>query len=94
MKIKLLKKVRKRFSWYFRSNGDIILVDHQRQTHMLINNDYVIRNYGKEPEVGFATMKYRALKESILKPFINDPLTKILYRKSSIKSGRKPVKTL
>lgn len=96
MKVKLLKKVRKRFSWHKDKDENIILVDHKKQDFHCIDNEFIQKRYSwtKEPECGWEQMKIRVLKELILSPYIHHPLNVLIYRRQSIKTGRKPNKTL
>lgn len=42
MKARLLKKIRFRFDWYFKSNGDPVLIDHVDHSNTVINVEYAI----------------------------------------------------
>jgi hypothetical protein len=78
MKIKLLKKIRKRFGYYFRkSDGYPVLVDYKKRKHTIFSQKYLpeLNGYssGKEMmkhiEIDLEEYAWRCMKERMLKPF-------------------------
>lgn len=45
MKIKLLKKIRKRFSWYLTKNGFPVLINHSTKNAQVIDLEYLKSYY-------------------------------------------------
>jgi hypothetical protein len=83
MKTKLLKKVKKRFSWgWSKTEKRWVIADHEKQTLTFIDKQFVHNYFGNEdkPECGWYEMKFRLLKRHILSPFIHRPIEKIMYR--------------
>lgn len=53
MKVKLLKKIRKTYSWYFNQNNDPVLVNHNTGEIITIDVEYVMKhcNYSSQQEM-------------------------------------------
>jgi hypothetical protein len=75
MKVKLLKKIRKRFSWYIGVSGSPVLVDHKNKTIKKINESFY-RKYVdslegpiKGLEIPLEEACFRLLKTFMLKPY-------------------------
>jgi len=82
MKTKLLKKIRKRFSWVWNpkyKRYDVI--DKNKQQAFFIDNDYVKKILKEsKPLCGRREAKYRLLRCFIYSPFLVNPMGKIMYR--------------
>lgn len=72
MKTKLLKKIRKRYSWYLNSNQCPVLLDNYKKTVIIINNEYLCDKLKytdanlKNIEVSHAEWQWRWLKTIVL----------------------------
>lgn len=72
MKARILKKIRKRFSYYYKMNGDTVILDNRKKISIVINDDYLANFYGKtvkevaEFECGIAELKRRHFLRKIL----------------------------
>ena len=42
MKVKLLKKLRKRYAWYFNKNKFPVLIDHKKRSVTIYDLDYLM----------------------------------------------------
>jgi len=90
MKTKLLRKIRKRFGYYFNKNGWPVLVDHKRETVFIINADEVLRHsdcktteeYALRNEVPMELYAWRLLKLKIGQPFEVNLLQGAVYKKA------------
>jgi hypothetical protein len=76
MKVKLLKKIRKRFSYYFRKDGTLVLVDHHKKRPIIYDlaNVLAMRNmtpedFTKQVHIPEQQWLWRMLKDDMLKPF-------------------------
>ena len=76
MKVKLLKKIRKRFDWYINSKGFPILIDKRKKDSLILDLDEVKNYYRvdddfieKKLQVSVEEWSWRCLKNRILKPF-------------------------
>ena len=78
MKVKLLKKIRKRFGYYFRkSDGYPVLVDYKQRKHAIFSPKYLpeLNGYSSEEEmmkkveIDLKEYAWRCMKERMLKPF-------------------------
>lgn len=91
MRVKLLRKIRKRYSWTWNeqySRYDV--VDKKSQKAIFINKEYVLKEFGNtEPPCGFREAKYRLLRGLLYDPFIVRPLEKIMFRALERKIKRK-----
>jgi len=76
MKVKLLKKIHKRYNWYFNANKEPVLIDHLKK-HVIIydfdyvkkQNQYTDEDIVKKVEVSHEEWCYRNFKWDILKSF-------------------------
>jgi hypothetical protein len=83
MKTKLLKKIRKRFTWsYGKKTKQWLLVDHKTKETFFIDKSYAQKylKSKKKPPCGWAEMKFRILKFEILKPYYISPAKIIMYK--------------
>ena len=91
MKTKLLKKIRKRYSWVYQKpskkskkkgfRGRWLIVNHKTEEVIWLDQEYAIKQHGKsKPPVGWEEYKFRLLKKLLLSPFYHKPLTKLMYR--------------
>ena len=87
MKVKLLRKIRKRFSWtHQKKKGKKdrwLIVDHHKKETIFLDQDYAKsqwKNIKGKPGVGWKEYKFRLFKQFILAPFISRPLTKLMYK--------------
>lgn len=76
MKVKLLRKVRKRFEWYFNRSGYPILIDKKRKHATVYDLDYCLRRSGYKEEqlplkvtIKHAEWALRYMKADALYPF-------------------------
>lgn len=75
MKVKLLKKIRKRFDWYINSSGSPILIDKVKRTSSLIDYKSILihinknEDYLKTIEVDLKEWEWRWLKISMIEEF-------------------------
>lgn len=78
MKVKLLRKIRKRFTWYLReSDGMAVLVDKKHKIIRVINESFMAIEDGYKTveelrevcEVTMQERSFRVLKGLMLKPF-------------------------
>ena len=76
MKVKLLKKIRKRYSWYFKKDKTPILIDHSNKTVEVYDVDYVSKahNYTEQQiqndvKVPLKEWCYRWFRVDIFKTF-------------------------
>ena len=82
MKTKLLKKIRKRFSWVWsKKYKRYDIIDRKKEECTFIDKSYVKKYFGNKPPCGYKEAKYRLLREFLYNPFIYKPLTKIIFRK-------------
>ena len=78
MKAKLLKRIRKRFDYYFNKDGEPILIDLSKKEYILINMVFY-RQYGNFNSIEDARKSitlsnekevlWRLLKDTMLRPF-------------------------
>lgn len=77
MKTKLLKKIRKRFEWRKSGKRNWHIVDKKEEKAIFIDK----RNLPeKKPPCGKKEYLFRCFKVELLKPFIHDPIKKIMYK--------------
>jgi len=50
MRTKLLKKIRKRYEWYFNNDGYPVLIDHYKKLVTLYDVEYCAKRYGYKVE--------------------------------------------
>jgi hypothetical protein len=90
MKTKLLRKIRKRFGYYFNKNGWPVLVDHKREVVFVIGVDEILRttncktieDYKLKNEAPMELYAWRLLKMKIGQPFEVDLLQRVMYRRA------------
>jgi hypothetical protein len=73
MKVKLLKKIRKKYNWYFNKEGFPVLINHYKQTATIYNvelaclkTDTKVEDVQKVIEVPLTTWCLRIMKRDIL----------------------------
>jgi hypothetical protein len=88
MKAKLLKKLRKKYNWYFNKDGFPILIKHVTKTVIVYDLEYCCNLFAYTPEdlekyvkVPHQKWALRLLKRDILTRY-GYTLDKIFYRKS------------
>jgi len=91
MKVKLLKKIRKRFSWtYGKKSKQWLLVDHKLKKSYFITTDFAKKFIESDvkPPCGWKKLKFRILKVHILSPFYSNSNEVMMYKlaNSTIKS--------
>jgi hypothetical protein len=99
VKTKLLRKLRKRFGYYFNIHGWPVLVDHTLQKVFIINQDDVmdhaqVKNmaeYMERIEVDMKTYSWRLLKTHMGKAFHVDLLQHTMYKQAR-KYAKEPEK--
>ncbi len=76
MKTKLLKKIRKQFSWYFNKDGFPVVINHEKQEVDIYDLEYCSKRIGYTLEevevkvkVSHQEWALRLLKNDILKPY-------------------------
>lgn len=77
MKVKLLKKIRKRFGWYITPSGKYILVDKIKRNYERIDETVLRKRFNleddekfkKEIEIEIDEWCWRHLKATMLRPF-------------------------
>lgn len=80
MKGKLLKKIKKRFSWYKSKTGKFILIDKKTKSVNIIDNDFIFEHLNvatvkrkkeiiDDLEIDIKEWQFRWLKTMMLKPF-------------------------
>jgi len=76
MKVKLLKKIHKRYNWYFNANKEPVLIDHLEKDVTVYNFDYVreqckytLEDVEKRVQVSHEEWCYRWFKTDVLKTF-------------------------
>jgi hypothetical protein len=80
MKVKLLKKIKKRFSWYRSTAGNFVVTDHKMETCTFIDKKYFLERY---PEVKYEVTEihlFRLMKIILTQPFVENYLGKVDYR--------------
>ena len=95
MKVKLLKKLRKRYNWYFNKDNFPVLIDHKEETVDIYDLESIMNrvNYSLEDveakvKVSHPEWALRFLKKDILGSF-GWSLDKIRYKHSYKKYKRK-----
>jgi hypothetical protein len=66
MNVRLLKKIHKRYDWYFRKDGVPVVIDHLNKALILLDDDHsMMRPYKnkevQEPECGIKIYRMRML---------------------------------
>lgn len=81
MKVKLLRKIRKRFAWYKSTTGNLVLIDHEAQRSMIVDAELLKKDYTnlKDEEIT-ETVLFNYLKSLMARPFVENFMTKINYR--------------
>lgn len=75
MKAKLLRKIRKRYGWYFTSDDDLVLVDNHKKECTFINKKFLSRHYAWSEddfllmEISMKELKWRCGKDIMLNSF-------------------------
>tara|TARA_R110000851_G_scaffold97156_2_gene210668 strand:+ start:2818 stop:3138 length:321 start_codon:yes stop_codon:yes gene_type:complete len=83
MKAKLLRKIRKRFSWsYGKKSKQWLLVDHKLKKSYFIDTKFAQKHIKskKKPPCGWKELKFRLLKFHILRPHYSDPGGTLMYK--------------
>jgi hypothetical protein len=90
MKVKLMKKIRKRFSWFISSNGKFILIDHKLKMTIVYDEEHACKISGiskaeipDKVQCEVEEWIWRLFKEHMTKPFgynFNDVLYRQTYR--------------
>jgi hypothetical protein len=80
MKTKLLKKIKKRFSWYRSTIGNFVVIDHVKKECILINKKYFSERYPYADYEANEEHLFRLMKLIVTRPFVEDYLGKIYYR--------------
>ncbi len=82
MKVKLLKKIRKRFTWYKNNAGTYVLADKLMKSVTFINEFHYKQLTTESTNiVGIDEYLYRLLKDKLLKPF-GFSYNEIMFRQS------------
>lgn len=92
MKTKLLRKVRKRFSWYLNSEKRPVLIDNYANKIITYQNDDIQNRYGLEFYKEFSNLSYEKQIESIWHYFKYEMLGDYGYHKYKLKSIFKKTK--
>jgi len=99
MKVKLLKKIRKRFNWYIGKTGFPVLIDHLKRCAIIIDVDFLKEqtDYSDEDVKNKVTISmedwaWNYLHNLILKPYgysLKDIRYNIAIKRSRIKNRSK-----
>lgn len=88
MKIKLLKKLRKRYNWYFRSDNFPVLIDHYNKSIRVYDVEYLterlkltLEDVEKQVKVSHDEWAMRWLKTDILGKY-GWSMGKVFYKSS------------
>jgi len=89
MKVKLLKKLRKRYNWYFNDDGFPVLIDHYNKNITIYDLEYLthklkytIQDLEAKVKVSHTEWALRWLKTDILKDY-GWSVHKSFYRKAN-----------
>jgi hypothetical protein len=98
MKVKLLKKLRKRYDWYFNKNKFPVLIDHKKRSVTIYDLDYLMNrlSYTEESikqrvQVEHDEWALRWLKTDLLKDYGWD-IKRTWYRQAVTKLKHKIAK--
>lgn len=98
MKVKLLKKLRKRYNWYFNKDKFPILIDHLREKATVYDLDYLMNRFDYSLEkvkenvkVDHTEWALRWLKTDIL-GYYGWSMSRINYRLANRKFKKKLIK--
>jgi hypothetical protein len=98
MKVKLLKKLRKRYAWYFNKNKFPVLIDHKKRSVTIYDLDYLMNklSYTEEDikqrvQVEHHEWALRWLKTDLLDEY-GWKVNKSMYRKAVAKLKHKIAK--
>lgn len=69
MKVKLLKRIRRRFGYYKNDAGQYVVVDKALEQAYKVDRELIARNYNNAPEEVDEEMLFGMLKEIITKPY-------------------------
>lgn len=86
MKVKLLKKLHKKYSWYFNKDGFPVLIDHIEESVTLYDLEYMsnltgytLEDIKEKVKVSHTEWALRTLKRDILSKY-NWSITKVRYK--------------
>lgn len=88
MKTRLLRKIKKRFSWYKTTTNKYpepywVLLDRKEKTVVVLNLDYLLKYYTIKAENVEPHYYDNLLKIMITEPFVEDYFNKVKYRKAT-----------
>lgn len=79
MKTKLLRKIRRRYAWYYKENGDIVLLDKYRRDVMFIDNEIIKERF---KAIVSDPASEEELKHRLFLEIVGVDLNEYIYRKA------------
>lgn len=83
MKIKLLKKIRRRFKWYKSSDGIYVVIDGQKKSVTVIDAELLKKMADIPVEEADDIKLYKLLKIILTYPWVDNYLERIRYNKAN-----------